>query len=224
MVEPGPLIAEGRDSRIFDAGPGLVLRRARSGRSLEAEARVMGFAYDAGLPVPRVVESAGADIVMERLAGPTMLDAVAARPWTLFGQARALADLHAAVHGVAAPAWLAPAKTGHGDRLVHLDLHPLNVIVTARGPVLIDWSNAGAGNATDDVAVTWLLLAAGRVGGSRVDRALARVGRGLLVRRFLAAAGRPGAASLAAALAWKAADPNMSAAEVAAMRAVARAG
>ncbi len=184
----------------------------------------MGFARDAGLPVPRVVESAGADIVMERLDGPTMLEAAAARPWTLLSHARTLADLHAAVHGVAAPEWLEPAKTGAGDRLVHLDLHPLNVIVTAHGPVLIDWSNAGAGRTADDVAVTWLLLAAGRVEGSRVDRALARVGRGVLLHRFLAAAGRPGAESLDAALSWKAADPHMSAAEVAAMRAVAKAG
>ncbi len=30
--EPGPLLASGRDSEIFDYGPGLVLRRSRNRR------------------------------------------------------------------------------------------------------------------------------------------------------------------------------------------------
>ena len=41
MTEPGPLLASGRDADIFEYGSGLVLRRTRTGRSLEAEARVM---------------------------------------------------------------------------------------------------------------------------------------------------------------------------------------
>jgi len=27
-----------------------------------------------------------------------------------------------------------------GERLLHRDLHPLNVLVTANGPVVIDWA------------------------------------------------------------------------------------
>lgn len=41
MQPAGPKIAEGRDSEIFEHGPGKVLRVARDGRSLVAEAEIM---------------------------------------------------------------------------------------------------------------------------------------------------------------------------------------
>lgn len=31
---------------------------------------------------------------------------------------------------------------GEGDKVVHLDLHPLNVIIGPKGPVVIDWTGA----------------------------------------------------------------------------------
>ena len=34
------------------------------------------------------------------------------------------------------------APGGTGGCIVHLDLHPLNVILTDKGPVVIDWPNA----------------------------------------------------------------------------------
>lgn len=220
MLEPGPLVAEGRDNLIYDAGPGRLLRRSRDGRSLESEAEVMRFAHDAGLPVPVVYDASGSDLVMERVEGPNMLQAMGSRPTSIPEHARTLGRLHALVHDVDAPEWLAPARTGAGSTLVHLDLHPLNVVVTRRGPVLVDWTNAGAGRGADDVAMTWLLLAAGRVDGPVARRALAKVARRTFVRRFLDAVGRPGAEALTAALAAKVDDPHMSIAEVAAMRAV----
>ncbi|HEY2430109.1 MAG TPA: hypothetical protein VGI06_14320, partial [Acidimicrobiales bacterium] len=58
MHEPGEVIASGRDAEIFAYGPGLVLRRARGGRSLAAEARVMEHARRGGFPVPAVHEVA----------------------------------------------------------------------------------------------------------------------------------------------------------------------
>jgi aminoglycoside phosphotransferase (APT) family kinase protein len=39
--------------------------------------------------------------------------------------------------------------------LVHLDLHPLNVLCTRRGPVVIDWPAAARGAPGVDVALTW---------------------------------------------------------------------
>ena len=32
-----------------------------------------------------------------------------------------------------------------GDRVLHIDLHPENVIISPAGPVVIDWSGASAG-------------------------------------------------------------------------------
>ena len=77
MREPGPLLAAGRDAEIFEYSPGLVLRRARTGRSLAYEARVMEYARSHGFPVPAVKELSddGASMVMERVDGTDMVSA-----------------------------------------------------------------------------------------------------------------------------------------------------
>src|SRR5688572_23657473 len=75
VVQPlGPKLAEGRDSEIFEHGPGKVLRVARDGRSLEREARIMGHVRAQGYPVPAVHDAGVGYLVMDRLVGKTMLD------------------------------------------------------------------------------------------------------------------------------------------------------
>jgi Ser/Thr protein kinase RdoA (MazF antagonist) len=39
------------------------------------------------------------------------------------------------------------------DRLLHLDLHPRNVLLSPRGPYVIDWANAARGPAALDPAL-----------------------------------------------------------------------
>ena len=56
MPEIGPLLAAGRDSEIFDYGPGSVLRRSRGRRSLQKDAMVMRYVTQHGYPAPRVKE------------------------------------------------------------------------------------------------------------------------------------------------------------------------
>lgn len=224
-TEPGPLVASGRDGDIFELGPGLVLRRAKSGRSIEHEARTMAYAREHGYPVPEVheVRAGGTEIVMERVEGPMMMDAMLRRPWRMPGYARQLADLHDRLHAIPAPEWLPDAG---GDRLVHLDLHPMNVMVTATGPVVIDWTNAARGEPLLDVALTVVLLTCPQMPGSDALNALMRAPRGLLASMF-SRRYRGGAldAQLARAAELKTLDPNMSAAEVAACaRMGARAG
>ena len=60
-----------------------------------------------------------------------------------------LADLYASLHAL-------PARRGFGpqDRVLHLDLHPDNVMLEARGPVVIDWCNPSGGQADLDIAMT----------------------------------------------------------------------
>ena len=161
MDAPGPLLASGRDADIFEYGPGRVLRRARDGRSLRDEASTMAYLHDHGYPVPRVDELSddGVELVMERIEGPTMVEAIGAAPWTVRRHGHALAELHVALHELVAPPGMRAAPVGAGDRVVHLDLHPLNVLVGPRGPVVIDWSNASRGDPAVDVC-----------GLSRVDR------------------------------------------------------
>ena len=179
--EAGPLLASGRDGDIFEYGPGRVLRRARDGRSLEHEARIMAYVAGQGMPVPTVheVRTDGTEIVMDRIDGPTMLAAISSRPWTLARHARVLAELHRHLHRLPAPDWLRQLPDG-GDRVVHLDLHPLNVLYGADGPVLIDWPNAARGRPETDLAQTWLIIAASDTSDQGF---LARVGRPLS-RRF----------------------------------------
>jgi len=215
------LIAKGRDADIFDAGPGRVLRRSRvPGRSQAREARVMEHVRSYGYPVPAVFEVSddGQDLVMERVDGPTMLDDLGDHPWRLRRHARTLADLHTRLGAIPAPDWL-PEGPVPGDRVVHLDLHPLNVLVTASGPVVIDWTNARAGTPGSDVALTWLLTATGTIPGPRWKVAVFGAFRRVLLSIFVRRAGREAAVrDLAAVAEWKYTDRNMSDAEVAAMR------
>jgi thiamine kinase-like enzyme len=77
------------------------------------------------------------------------------RPLTFRRQARLLARRHAVVHAVPALEWL-PMPFGEGDGapvLLHRDLHPQNVILTADGPRIIDWEGAARGPAVADVAI-----------------------------------------------------------------------
>ena len=68
-----------------------------------------------------------------------------------------LAQLHERLHRIAAPPILAAVSPG--DRLLHLDLHPDNVILSPVGPFVVDWTNARRGDPAADVALTWLIVA-----------------------------------------------------------------
>lgn len=223
MGEPGRLLASGRDADIYEHGPGLVLRRARGGRSLAAEARVMDYLHRQGYPVPAVdsLSDDGCDLVMERIDGPSMVEAVGNAPWTVRKQGAVLADLHRRLHEVAVPDFLPPAPVGKGDRVVHLDLHPLNVIVGTRGPVVIDWTGASRGDPDADVGLAWVLMAAGEIPGGRVKAKLLGAGRSLLVQSFLAGFDRRAVGALLREIVeWKVGDPHMSRREGELMRAL----
>lgn len=160
------LLASGRDGDIYALGPGLVLRKTRDGRSLAFEARVMQYAADHGYLVPKVHELRADDteLVMDRIDGPLMLDVMFKPPWRLPHYMSMLADLHDALHRIAGPDWLRQMPDG-GDRLLHLDLHPLNVMLSDDGPVVIDWTNAVRGEALSDAAITYVLLVCPRMPG-----------------------------------------------------------
>lgn len=217
---PGELIGTGRDCDVFEAGSGRVLRRNRAGESTEAEANLMRHLADHGYPVPTVFEADGPDIVMERLDGPTMLDHLSSRPWAMATNAKVLAELVRQLGDVPVPDGLRTIE-GSADVVVHLDLHPDNVVLSDRGPIVIDWTNGAAGPRGLDAANTWLTLAAGTPPGSIVRRWLAAVLRRFFLDRFLRAVDRPLAVSrLATALALRELDPNLTDDEVATMRAV----
>jgi aminoglycoside phosphotransferase (APT) family kinase protein len=184
------LIAEGRASEILDLGDGRLLRRFKAGGNPEREALVMRHARDRGYPVPQVFDVASDSLVIERIEGPTMLEAVFANPSTLAEQTRVLVDLHNRLHVIEAPAGL--RSLGAGDRLLHLDLHPENVILGPAGPVVIDWANACRGEGLLDVVYTWVICATsngvGQLGRDFVELFLAYFDRDELLRHLPLAA------------------------------------
>jgi len=174
-----------------------------------------------GYPVPAVHELSddGCDLVMERVEGRSMGEAVARAPWTLRRHARVLAELHRQLHALTAPDFLRAAPLGDGDRVVHLDLHPLNVIVGRRGPVVIDWSNAARGDPAIDVGLAWVLVAGGEIPGNRIMAKALGLGRSLFTASFLDGFDRAEIVRhLDAVVEYKAKDPNMAPQEIEVMR------
>jgi tRNA A-37 threonylcarbamoyl transferase component Bud32 len=169
---------------VFEHGAGEVLRRYRLPRDTEREVAAMQHARAHGFPAPAARALGDTEIVMERLSGPTMLADLGRRPWLVSRHAATLARLHGQLHAIRAPSWL-DAPLGEGDALLHLDLHPDNVVITPTGPAVIDWPNAARGPAASDVAHTWIVLASSLPPDGLYRRVLSRGGRSAFVHFFL---------------------------------------
>jgi uncharacterized protein (TIGR02172 family) len=152
------------------------------------EAQVGRIVAEAGLAAPSigdVIELEGRlGILYERIRGPSMLDDLARRPWMLDRHARRFAEVHAAMHDCLRPelpalrsalnraierapalpeearrrALEAAERLPDGDAVCHGDYHPDNIIISSRGPIVIDWMTATHGHPPTDVARTVLLF------------------------------------------------------------------
>ncbi|MFF0270520.1 phosphotransferase [Kribbella sp. NPDC004536] len=145
--------AAGRDADVYAIDEDWVLRRYRDGHPVRDEADYMRHVAKYDYPVPRVGEISGADMVMQRISGPTLGEAVIAGEVSPVELGAVQADLHRRLHAIPAPSG-AP-----GLVVVHGDLHPFNVISAADGPMVIDWRNAEEGPAEFDVAMSAVILA-----------------------------------------------------------------
>ena len=218
MKPIGPKLAEGRDSEIFEHGNAKVLRVARDGRSLIAEAEIMRHVRSHGYPCPEVHDAGDGYLVMDRLDGPTMMEVVGKPPFPLRRSGRVLAELHDRLHRIPAPPGIRVAPIP-GDRVLHRDLHPLNVMMTPDGPMVIDWSNASAGDPAFDVADTWVLFACATPPTEGIDRFIVPIGRRILLRAYLACVDTTAARrAIPAAVEHRLTDSNMSPDEHARMR------
>jgi Ser/Thr protein kinase RdoA (MazF antagonist) len=205
-AEPGALLGHGRAADVYDIGGGRVLRRYRLVRPglVEREAHVMRHLAAHGFPVPEVYDAGGADLVMQKLAGRTMLTDLERRPWRLWRHADHWAELHRrlatvpvgdlAAHGV-------PERFGPPASILHLDFHPDNIMLSPSGPVVFDWTNATLGPAAADVAQSWIVGATSTVDGGPVIAALTKVVRGRLIDRFVDSSGRADAIAMVPAMA-----------------------
>jgi Ser/Thr protein kinase RdoA (MazF antagonist) len=175
-VERGELLGSGRMADVYALDERRVLRRYRDGTDASGEAAVMAHVAAYGYPVPAVLPAPeGArrsDLVLRRLDGPTMLAAVLAGGLTAERAGEMLAGLLHALHRIPARRSRDPAV-----RVLHLDLHPENVLLTPDGPMVIDWANAVEGPPGFDWAVSALILAEVAVGPVVTYRDMAQAAR-----------------------------------------------
>jgi tRNA A-37 threonylcarbamoyl transferase component Bud32 len=214
------LIAQGRDADVYALDDTRVLRRYRNPDHSNTlmEAKVMEYLATRGYPVPRVDDATDTDLVMQRLHGPTMMQAWEARPWRIGHYAGQLAELHDRLGTIPAPDWL-PAPRDFtdrdGDAVLHQDLHPLNVILTGDGPMVIDWTIAAAGDPAYDLARTIVTIATADLPPSPAAAA-----RRLFLRALRRASASDPSPRMADAARAKLAEPNSTETENARLRAI----
>ena len=101
-------------------------------------------------------------VLLERVPGSPAGELALNSPERAAAAGRACGALHDALADVACPPGVrdAPGADGSERRLLHLDLHPFNVLVDDDGEPtgVIDWANAAAGDPELDRARTWSLL------------------------------------------------------------------
>ena len=188
----GEPIAAGRTAEVYAWEEGWVLKLFRDGGPtdwVDYEARIARIVYRLGLAVPAVGEvvdvGSRRGILYERVDGESMLDTIMRDLGQVEHYARLLAELHERVapelpsqrerlqNRIGRAELLtedvrrAFLESLHalpdGDRLCHGDFHPGNILMTARGPIIIDWVDAVRGNPLADIARTHLLITAGEV-------------------------------------------------------------
>ncbi|MDM7829844.1 phosphotransferase family protein [Cellulomonas edaphi] len=214
--DPGPLLDSGDSADVFAVDDDLVLRRYRGGRDSAGEAAMLRHVVAHGYPAPAVLAAAGPDLVMERLHGPTLLQSLAAGETSIHDAAAVLADLHVRLHALPVPQdWEGPTHQSWpesvvGTVVVHLDLHPGNVILSeAHGPSVVDWCNTRIGTAELDVALTALIIAEVAVDAGGVYSQAARA----LLAAFVSAVDVDVLGALDEAAARRAEDPSLVAGE-----------
>ncbi len=158
------------------------------------EHKVSRAVASSGLPVPQVHGLATVNgchaIIYERIDGPTMLQTLLSQPGSVSDIAQQLAELQHRVHACRVDglppkrealqrtilrAKLTPSlerkvlallnRLPDGEALCHGDFHPGNIILSKRGPVLIDWNDASSGHPLADAARTALLLQTAAIPG-----------------------------------------------------------
>jgi len=199
------LLARGRTAHVFALDDARVLRRYDGDEDATAEADVMAYLSTHGYPVPKVESASGPDIVMERIDGPTMLELLLDGRLEPAAAGVTLGELHTRLHAIPPGPGCPPA-----ERMLHLDLHPGNVMVGSRGPMVIDWCNARNGLPDLDIAVSALILAEVIAGGH-----LAEAGAHEMLVRLLATAGGRPEDQLDEAARMRAADPHLEPGEIA---------
>ncbi len=158
-------------------------------RRIKLEASNALTLHAAGLPVPRFFEQVQfarrRGSVFERIEGRSISASLRKNPFRFFQLAGRFAAVHRLIHRterselpllsehlrrvISHASALSPAQQEQltslleslpaGASVCHFDFHPGNVILSPRGPVVLDWGSARCGNPLADVARTCVLSA-----------------------------------------------------------------
>lgn len=180
-------VTGGADAALWQVDDGnqtYALRLLQATQAIQGhiETVTMTAAARAGVPVPRIITTGvwrdRPALLMTWCPGETMAAALMTDPARAPALSLAFGRTQAAIHAVPAPAGLAPRSTwidwarpdaALRDRLqrlatgpnvlLHLDYHPLNVLV-GEGEItaVIDWANARGGDRRADLARTAAIL------------------------------------------------------------------
>jgi aminoglycoside phosphotransferase (APT) family kinase protein len=171
--------------RIEQAGQCFALRVFRPEQTAMArrEVSVMEMAIASGLPVPAIHASGiwqdRPALLLTWMPGTPLMHELTARPWQSWSLGVALGRAQAAIHAIPVPpgdlsqprSWVDWAQPDNALRhlllerasgrhvFLHLDLHPMNVLVQGRRvTAVLDWPNARPGDPRADLARTASIL------------------------------------------------------------------
>lgn len=174
--------------RVEATGARYALRvlRAKEDATARYELAAMSSARRRGVAVPEVVSVGSAGdhpvLLLEWCEGQVLAAEIRRRPWAAHRLGRVCGAAQAGLassplerdevelvdwmdrFGPTEPELAARLRSVEGRAgLLHLDLHPLNVLVRDGSvAAVIDWTNAAAGDGRADLARTWSLLLATR--------------------------------------------------------------
>lgn len=192
-------------------------RKGMKNEAIEYEYKISKIVQEVGLSVPKVKELIDIDgrkgIVFERISGDTMLKAMVSNPFKLKRLAKQFAQLHYSIHNyksdnlsrhkdslirrIYATEMLSDEKKTliikylealeDDNSICHCDFHPDNIIMAAKGPVIIDWVTCTKGNSLGDVARTLVMLKCAEVplDKSPVERVVVNGLRKKLLKYYL---------------------------------------
>jgi aminoglycoside phosphotransferase (APT) family kinase protein len=164
--------------RVSAGSTTYALRLVSHASAVAGALAAMTAARSAGLPVPEVIRQAdwagGHAVLFSWMTGSSVPAVLEEDPSSAHEIGRQMGLTQRILHGVRAPASLRSVKEvpfgppthpidssglPEGNALLHLDWHPLNVLVVNRTlTAALDWDNARSGHPYADLARTYTLL------------------------------------------------------------------
>ena len=179
VIEPAAGGASGSAWKVRAAGASYVLRLESSIALTDARLAAMATALAAGLPAPQLIRRVTAGdveaVLLSWLPGRSLYDVLVGDLGSTRRWGRLMGETQRRLHEIVAPTSLIDvlddgvhpfaggrgiADLPNGDAVLHLDWHPLNLLVddASRISGIIDWDNARRGHPSLDLARTHSLL------------------------------------------------------------------